>query len=102
MCTVTENDLSLQCIYRWERERPAQIFLTQPLGGGPIRDWTWAQAMDEARRVAAYLRAQNWEPGTRVAILSKNCAWWILADLAIWMAGHVSVPVYPSLKPQTV
>ena len=52
--------------------------------------------------MAAYLKAQNWEPGSRIAILSKNCAWWIMADLAIWMAGHVTVPIYPSLKAQSV
>jgi long-chain acyl-CoA synthetase len=99
--TVEEGDLPLQRIYRWERERAAAIFLTQPIGGGQVRDWTWSEAMSEVRRAAAYLKAQNWEPGSRVAILSKNCAWWILSDLAIWMAGHVSVPIYPSLKPQT-
>jgi long-subunit acyl-CoA synthetase (AMP-forming) len=27
--------------------------------------------------------------------LSKNCAWWIMADFAIWMAGHLSVPFFP-------
>jgi len=101
MPTVEEGDLPLQRIYRWERERAAEIFLTQPIGG-QVRDWTWSEAVGEARRAAAYLKAQNWEPGSRVAILSKNCAWWILADLAIWMAGHVSVPIYPSLKAQTV
>ena len=52
--------------------------------------------------MAAYIKAQEWEPGSRVAILSKNCAWWIMADLAIWMAGHVSVPIYPSLRPHSV
>ena len=102
MRTVTEEDLPLQCIYHWERARAQHIFLTQPFDGGKVRDWTWSQAMDEVRRMAGYLKAQNWEPGTRVAILSKNCAWWILADLAIWMAGYVSVPIYPSLKAQTV
>ena len=25
-----------------------------------------------------------------------------MADLAIWMAGHVSVPIYPSLKARSV
>ncbi len=99
---VKADDLPLERVYRWEQERPGDLFLTQPIGGGKVRDWTWGQGMEEARRMAAFLQAQNWEPGTRVAILSKNCAWWILADLAIWMAGHVSVPVYPSLQPQTV
>lgn len=102
MRAVTEDDLPLQRMYRWERERAARIFLTQPVGNGAVRTWTWAQAVGEVRRAAAYLKSQNWEPGTRVAIVSKNCAWWILADLAIWMAGYVSVPVYPSLMPQSV
>jgi long-chain acyl-CoA synthetase len=98
---IADVDLPLQRIWRWERERADQIFLTQPLGG-QVREWTWRQAVDEARRMAAYLKAQHWEPGSPVAILSKNCAWWIMADMAIWMAGHVSVPVYPSLRAQTI
>src|ERR1051326_4791644 len=80
----------------------SRIFLTQPFGGGKVRHWTWSEAADEARRMAAYLAARNWPAGTRVAILSRNCAWWIMADLAIWMAGHVSVPIYPSLNSLTI
>lgn len=99
---MLDEDLPLQCMYRWERERAERIFLTQPFGGGNVRDWTWDQAAAEVRRMAAFLKSQGWEPGARVAILSRNCAWWILADLSIWMAGHVTVPVYPSLKPQSV
>jgi long-chain acyl-CoA synthetase len=99
---ITGGDVPLACLYRWERERGTQVFLTQPFDGGKVRQWTWAEAAEEIRRVAAWLIAQNWEPGSRVAILSKNCAWWIMADLAIWMAGHVSVPVYPSLRPESV
>ena len=98
MLTLSEGDLPLQRLYRWEQERGYQIYLTQPYGGGKVREWTWAQAASEARRMAGYLQAQGWEPGTRVAILSKNCAWWVMADIAVWMAGYVSVPVYPSLK----
>ena len=100
--TVSEDDLPLQCVYRWERKRGQRVFLTQPDRGGKVRNWTWAQAMAEIRRMAAHLQAQNWDRGTPVAILSKNCAWWIMADLAIWMAGHVTVPIYPSLKPVSV
>ncbi|MBV9508078.1 MAG: AMP-binding protein [Acidobacteriia bacterium] len=101
MPNVAPDDLPLERAYRWEREAARRIFLTQPHGGGQIRQWTWAEAIGESRRIAAYLKAQNWEPESRIAILSKNCAWWLLADLAIWMAGHVSVPVYPSLKPSS-
>src|SRR5579872_4539307 len=99
--TITRDDLPLERAYRWERERADQRFLTQPFHG-QVRHWTWSQAVGEARRMASYLKAQQWEPGSRVAILSKNCAWWIMSDLAIWMAGHVSVPVYPSLRAQSI
>jgi long-chain acyl-CoA synthetase len=102
MTKLEPADLPLQRAYRWEKERANEIFLTQPMGGGEVRDWTWAQAMDEARRVAAWLEAQGWEPGSRVAIMSKNTAWWIMSDLAIWMAGYVSVPIYPNLVAETV
>lgn len=99
---ITQDDLLLESAYRWERERADRVFLTQPHGGGRVREWTWAQALHDARRMAAYLKAQDWEPGSRVGILSKNCAWWVLSDLAIWMAGHVSVPIYPSLRAQSI
>jgi long-subunit acyl-CoA synthetase (AMP-forming) len=52
--------------------------------------------------MAAYLKGLGLEPGSRIAIISKNCAWWFLADLATWMAGHVSVPVYPTLTADSV
>jgi long-chain acyl-CoA synthetase len=89
--------LPLQRIYHWERARAQEIFLTQPVRG-EVRDWTWAEAVDEARRMAAWLKAQEWPPGSHIAILSKNCAWWLMADIAIWMAGHVSVCIYASLS----
>ena len=102
MTKIEPQDLPLQRAYHWEKTRANEIFLTQPMGGGAVRDWTWAQTMDEARRMAAYLQAQNWESGSRVAIMSKNTAWWFMADLAIWMSGHVSVPIYPNLVAETV
>ncbi len=101
--TIQTSDLPLQRAYRWEKERANEIFMTPPMGGtGPVRDFTWAQTMDEARRVATWLKAQGWEPGARVAIMSKNTAWWIMSDLAIWLAGYVSVPIYPNLVAETV
>src|SRR5690606_2130822 len=40
--------------------------------------------------------------GSHIAIMSKNCAHWIMADMAIWLAGYVSVPLYPNLNAETV
>jgi long-chain acyl-CoA synthetase len=41
-------------------------------------------------------------PGSHIAILSKNCAHWIMADIAIMMAGCVSVPIYPTLSASAI
>lgn len=102
MNRVSPDMLALQRLYHWEKAAPHQVTLTQPMGGGVIQDYTWSQVADQVRRMAAHLKAQGWEPGSNVAILSKNCAWWLMSDLAIWMAGHVSVPLYPTLAPDTI
>ncbi len=95
---VSDDDLPLQRFFHWEKHNADKIFLTQPTGGGAVRDITWREAGDEVRRMAAWLKAQGWPAGSCVAILGKNSAHWILADLAIWMAGHVSVPIYPTFN----
>ena len=100
--TVSNDALALQRLYHWEQTAPQQLLLTQPLGGGQVRDYTWAQVMDETRRMAAHLKGLGYEPGSRIAILSKNCAHWLMCDFAIWMAGHVSVPLYPTLAADTI
>jgi len=87
---------------RWARQTPDRVWLTQPMGGAEMRTLTWRQALDEARRMAAHLESRGLPARSHIAIFSKNCAWWILADLAIWMAGHVSVPLYPNLTARTI
>jgi long-chain acyl-CoA synthetase len=94
--------LALQRLYQWEQTTPDKTVFTQPMGGGVVREWTWKQAVDEVRRMAAYLKGLNLEPGSRIAMLAKNSAHWMMADWAIWMAGHVSVPLYPTLAASTV
>ncbi|CAG9167926.1 Long-chain-fatty-acid--CoA ligase FadD15 [Cupriavidus laharis] len=92
----------LHCLLKWERERPDAVYLTQPLADGTVADYTWREVADQARRMAAYLRGRNYPPGSSIAILGKNSAHWMIADLAIWMAGHVSVPVYSTANAETV
>ena len=92
----------LQHVYEHERNLADRTWLTQPLGEGQLREWTWREALDEVRRMAAHLKDRGYPPGSRIAILSKNCAWWFMVDLSIWMAGYVSVPVYPTLTADSV
>lgn len=102
MNAVQNVTLPLESVYRWEKERADKVYMTQPMGNGVVQEFTWARAMNEARKIANYLKAQNFPPKSKVAILSKNCAHWIMSDLAIWMAGHVTVPLYPTLNADTV
>ena len=100
--TVSPDRLALQCMYAWEKSSPGTTVLTQPQGNGAVREFTWAQLMDEARRMAAHLKGLGHPPGSCIALISKNCAHWLMADFAIWMAGYVSIPLYPTLAASTI
>jgi long-chain acyl-CoA synthetase len=92
---IDDSGLPLQRIYACEQNRASELLLTQPLNGH-VTTWTWGSAIREVRQMAAWLKAQNWPPGSRIVILSRNNAWWLMADFAIWMASHVSVPLFPA------
>ena len=51
-----------------------------------------------ARKLATGLKSLGLPKGSHIGLMSKNCREWIIADLAIIMAGYVSVPFFPSLK----
>ena len=99
---MAEPQLALDDVYRWEKTAPDRLWMTQPVGGGEVQTYTWAQAMDQVRRMAAHLKSLDLEPGSHIGLISKNCAHFIFADLAIWMAGHVSVALYPTLNAETI
>jgi len=69
-------------------------FLTQPLGGDQVADYTWGQVLDSSRRMAAHLRSLGMPPGSRVAMLAKNSAHFFMVDPAVRMAGHVAVAIF--------
>lgn len=94
-------ELPLQRLYIYEQSRPAELLFTQPIHGKVI-EWTWGAAMREVRQIAAWIKARNWPPGSRIVILSRNSSWWLMADFAVWMAGHVSVPLYPAASLATL
>ena len=92
------TNFPVQRLLHWAATQPHKTYLTQPVGHGVVQDIRWAEAADQAARIATWMQAQGWPAGSRVAIVGKNSAHWVLADLAIWMAGYISVPIYPTFN----
>ena len=88
-------------LHHWEKETPNKVYLKQPVNG-IWQTWTWQQTGQEVRQLAAALQALALPPKSHIALLSKNCAHWMICDLAIMMAGHVSIPLYPNLQEDNV
>lgn len=100
--TMPTTKLILDYVYDHESQHPDRVFLTQPIGNAQVTEYTWQQTLDQARRMAAHLRSRGFEPGARIAILSKNCAHFLMAELAIWMAGGTTVAIFPTETADTI
>jgi long-chain acyl-CoA synthetase len=100
--TTSSAASALESFYLREQAHPDRIYLVQPLPDGRVERLSWGEVGNQARRIAAYLSSLQLAPGSHIALFSRNCAHWIVADLAIWMAGHVSVPVYPTESPDAI
>ncbi len=83
--------------YDWEEKFKDKPFLRQPFGDS-WEEYTWGETGQFARRLATGLKSLGLKKGSHVGLISKNCREWIIADLAIIMAGYVSVPFFPNLK----
>ena len=82
---------------KWEKEFKDKTYLRQPFGD-EWEEYTWGEVGNMARRLASGLKSLNLREGAHIGIYSKNCREWIISDLAIVMAGYVSVPFFPTLN----
>ena len=98
MAVDPRRQTSLHALYYWAEQCPNKLYMTQPYADGTVEEITWKQAADQVSRMAAYLNGLELPERSNIAVLGKNSAHWMLADLAIWAAGHVSVPLYPTLN----
>ena len=83
--------------YEWERRLKDKPFLRQPFGD-KWEEYTWGETGQMARKLATGLKTLGLPPKSHIGLMSKNCREWIIADLAIYMAGYVSVPFFPNLN----
>ncbi len=91
----------LEAYNYWLSDDPDFIFLRQPIKRNFI-EYSRKDAYDQALNIASKLRSLGLKKGDHVALLSKNCAHWFMADLAIMLGGFVSVPIYPTLDKESI
>ena len=79
-------------------DRPAQMLKH----GGVWKTLSWREVGDAVRELALGLIVLGRQKGDAVALLSASRAEWVQADFAIFSAGCVTVPVYPTYPPDLV
>ncbi len=77
---------------------PAQKFKQQ----GTWKTLTWREVGNAVREFAAGLAALGRRPADAVGILSTSRAEWVQADFAIFSAGCVTIPIYPTYPPDLI
>lgn len=91
------NAAFIDYFFHWEKEKPNELFLRQPKGN-EWTTYTYKEVGEQARKLANFLEQKGVTKNTHVGIISKNCAEWVITDLAILMLGGISTPFYPNLN----
>lgn len=63
-----EYALPLDMLYKWEATTPDRVYLRQPIDD-VWHTWTWKQVGDEARKIAAVLRAMQLPAESKVTLV---------------------------------
>ena len=60
------------------------------------RNWedTLGKKWTKSEKLATGLQSLGLRENAHIGLISKNCREWIIADLAIMMAGYISVPFF--------
>lgn len=86
---------------KWRQEKPNQVFLRQ-IKQGQFHDFTFSDVVDTALRLVSALKAQGFQEGDKIGLISKNCAEWFITDLALMLGNFISVPVFPTAGTDTI
>ncbi len=85
----------------WANTTPNHVFLRQPINRNFI-EFNYKEVDEQVRKMVTALHHLGLKKGDHVALLSKNCAHWMMADLAIMAAGCISIPIYPTLGAESI
>ena len=81
-------------------ERPQRIWL-RDRKGDEFTEWSWSDAHAEINAAAAWFERRYGASQANIALLSRNRAHWMLADLAIIGSGNVTIPLFTTLAAST-
>ena len=84
--TLTEQ------LAHWAQECPERVWLRDLSEAGET-PYSWSEAQNQVLAASAALE-KKLGSGQSMALLSKNRAHWVLADLAIIASGNISVPLF--------
>lgn len=96
---MIENCASLvEKLFYWAERKPEATFLRFTGSDGSTGEYSWAEVVEQVKKIAAALKDFGLDAGDRIAILGANSPHWLMADLAIQLSGCVSVPIYTSMS----
>lgn len=95
-----ENDIC-SILLKNEKELGNIVYLKQPKEGVWYH-YTWREVVEQARKVRTFLYQSGLKSGDKVAIISKNCAEWLITDFGIALANMVSVPLFPNQSRENI
>ncbi|MEH6820052.1 MAG: long-chain fatty acid--CoA ligase [Dietzia psychralcaliphila] len=93
--TFTRSDL-IPVVARGRATTEPRAVPFEHHGDGRWRSVSNAELVERVDTIAAGLIAAGVEPGDRVALMAGTRLEWVLVDLAVWTAGAITVPIYPS------
>ncbi|MDH5604295.1 MAG: AMP-binding protein, partial [Cyclobacteriaceae bacterium] len=89
----------LEMFYSWEAKTPERVFLSQP-HEGRYDHYTWHETGNQVRQVAYYLHSLQLPPNAKIGVFGYTTAHWVMAELAILMAGYIVVPIHYNIPPE--
>jgi long-chain acyl-CoA synthetase len=98
MSVQTIPDLFLNAV----RNTPRPDCFSSKDDSGQYVDVSSEEALRRVRALRMGLKSLGVKTGDAVAILSENRLEWALSDLSSLCAGALTVPIYPTLLPETI
>jgi len=95
--SVREHNLGSLFLQTATRHEDRPFLIQMDESGDTAETIRYRDARDIALRVASGLLSLGIAPGDRVALFAPNSHRWVLADLAMQIAGVISVPIYTTI-----